>query len=121
MRLSLGKPREIIVRAGAATITARIMPANEAITLRKKHTRMKSVMGEMVEVVDSRGLSLDTWDAIVRDWSGIEDDDGKPVVCNRANKYAVMDEYPEIAVKIQSDIEAARQKIVEHQEELEKN
>ena len=121
MRLSLGNPREIIVSVGDATITARIMPADEAVALRKKHTRMKSLMGDMIEDLDSRGLSLDTWDSIIRDWAGIEDEHGKAMTCNRANKYAVMSQYPEIAVKIQSDIEAARQKVVEHQEALEKN
>lgn len=121
MRLKLDKPREVVVEIGDATITARIIPMQQATELRRKHTRSKNVLGAVSDDFDQKSYAVDFWDATIVDWSGIQDEDGTPIPCIRANKYEMVSRYAEIALRINADIEAAMARTFEADKEAEKN
>lgn len=121
MRLNLDKPRELIVEVADATITVRILSTEEIVELRKQHTRTKSVMGEVTEDFNQRAYSVEFWDRVIVAWTGLEDDNGNAIPCNRGNKHRVVNQYGEIVVLINDAIEAERKRTITLNEEAEKN
>jgi hypothetical protein len=121
VRLNLEKPREVIVAVGDAEITARILPSQTILDLRKRHTRFKSSLGESREEFDQKAYSEDFWDLVISKWSGLTDESDQPIPCTRNNKHAVVSKYTEIALKIDEEIESARIKTFEVNRDLEKN
>jgi hypothetical protein len=121
VRLNLERPREVIVNVADAVFTCRILPADEAVELRRKHTRSRISMGETVEDFDASAYSEDFWDRIIVRWEGVENESGSAIPCTRASKYQVMRRYAEIAGVINDAIDAERKRTFETSRELEKN
>jgi hypothetical protein len=121
MKLNLEEPRKVVVAIADAMIVVRIVPTDEVLQLRKKHTRMRNVLGDPVEDFDQKAYSVDFWDAVIVSWTGIQDQAGTDIPCTKANKFDLVSKYAEIALKINDELEAARQKTFQIEENLSKN
>jgi hypothetical protein len=121
VRLNLEEPRKVVVAISDALIVAKIISTEVVQDLRKKHTRMRNVLGDPIEELDQKAYSVDFWDAVIVSWTGIEDQDGKDIPCTSATKYDLVSKYGEIAMAINEQIEAARRKTFETEENLLKN
>lgn len=121
MKLNLEEPRKVVVAIADAMIVARIVPTDEVLQLRKKHTRMRNVLGDPVEDFDQKAYSVDFWDAVIVSWTGIQDQAGTDIPCTKANKFELVSKYAEVAMKVNHEIELVREKTFMAEEELEKN
>lgn len=57
----------------------------EANRIREKHTRRKIKRGVETERIDTVGLSKETYAAMVLDWRGMKDEDGRDFPFSREN------------------------------------
>lgn len=61
---------------GSALLLSPLMPS-EASAITERHTRRKIKRGVEVVRIDSGAVARDTFAAVVKDWRGMKDEDGK--------------------------------------------
>lgn len=84
--------------------TKKILKKNETVSWEAPNKKVKP---ERFKETDYLGIAVDRFCAIIEDWDGVEDEEGKPLECNRENKESLfaynrdlvdwlMDEYDKI-------------------------
>lgn len=121
MRLNLEEPRKVVVSVSDALIVVRIVPTEDILALRRKHTKTRNVLGDPVEELDQKAYSVDFWDAVIESWTGIQDQAGEDIPCTKANKFDLVSKYAEVALAVNDEIETCRRKTFEVEEALIKN
>jgi len=62
----------------------------------KRITNRNLEINEGKTGINFDGLEVDKIDAVIKEWEGIEDEDGNSVPCNKRNKIALYEERPDI-------------------------
>lgn len=112
MRLNLSDHDQIEVKISDAVFVVNVLPTREIQRISEKHTKWKRGR----EVTDHKGFSADFWDATIASWKNLYDENGNEIPCDRANKLAVINKYPNIGSKIADEIEEYRESVLHETE-----
>ena len=96
----------------------RVLELAEEMRINRKNTR-KGRKGR--DDTDQLEVILDTLDAVVMGWEGVNDTKGAPIACTSENKRKIFNAYPEIAGYLSDALAEARDQNITEAEEAQKN
>ena len=88
-----------IAYSGSSNLEYRKLSVGLALKRNLQDTKIDSMTGEEVDDLNKQMLPLFA-DSIVKDWKGIEDENGKPLVFNKVNALLLLEQYPEVYDKV---------------------
>ncbi|MGD9504565.1 MAG: hypothetical protein AB7W37_06620 [Syntrophobacteraceae bacterium] len=102
-----------------ASITVRVLPQSRIQKIARRHTRIGR---DGIETIGDRAeYGKDFWDAVIAGWTGVCDEGGEPIACNRENKYRVVDRNSAVAEELARRIKEYEQAVVDKDALIEKN
>ena len=94
-----------------AEVLLRPLSVSEATRIRDRHTRRKVKRGVEVERTDSKAMTQEVYQSVVRGWRGMLDEDGKDLPFSAETLISVIDSDPEFLGMIDEKLDELNEEI----------
>ncbi len=102
-----------------ASITVKVLPQSRIQKIARRH--MRAGRNGVEEIADRAEYGRDFWDAVIVGWTGVCDESGLSIACNRENKYRVVDRNSAVAEELARRIKEYEQAVIDKDALIEKN